>query len=298
MNSNKANPLWRITKAWCSGPRFLLICIFFISACTGLSRRISEESKEIRSPSETKAVISILKNQNHTLKTIKGVGKITFLEGEKKEMTTRIAWVASTPDKFRVALSSVSGHPMVSAASNGQWFYFVSHASGDFYKKRSSNVNMKRFFSISIKSEDIVNILFGHIPVVEYDSAVLMENRSIKGRSGKAVEKSEISSLNNNTKGNKNGYILLLKNRWRNIREIIYLNDKENPDKIEMFGLTGKMVYRVELIRMQEVDSYRVPYRIRVSNDNGTGFQLDIDRYWANATVSPSVFMLAPPKQN
>jgi hypothetical protein len=125
-----------------------------------------------------------------------------------------------------------------------------------------------------------------------------MENRSIKGRSGKAVEKSEISSLNNNTKGNKNGYILLLKNRWRNIREIIYLNDKENPDKIEMFGLTGKMVYRVELIRMQEVDSYRVPYRIRVSNDNGAGFQLDIDRYWANATVSPSVFMLAPPKQN
>ena len=298
MNSNKANPLWRITKAWCYGPRFLLICIFFISACTGLSHRISEESKEFRSPSETKAVISILKNQNHTLKTIKGVGKLTFLESEKKEMATRIAWVASTPDKFRVALSSVSGHPMVSAASDGQWFYFVSHASGDFYKKRSSNVNMKRFFSISIKSEDIADILFGRIPVVEYDSAVLMEKRSIKDRSGKAVERSEISSLNNDTKGNRNGYILLLKNRWRNIREKIYLNDKENPYKIEMFDLTGEIVYRVEFIRMQEVDSYRVPYRIKVSNDHGAGFQLDIDRYWANAAVSPPVFTLAPPKQN
>jgi hypothetical protein len=70
-------------------------------------------------------------------------------------MTSRIAWVASTPDKIRITLSSVSGHPMVSAASDGQWFYFVSHASGDFYKKRPSNVNMKRFFSIPIKSEDI-----------------------------------------------------------------------------------------------------------------------------------------------
>jgi len=277
MNSNKANPLWRITKAWCYGPKFLLICIFFISACTSLSHRISEESKGFRSPSETKAVISILKNQNHTLKTIKGVGKITFLESEKKEMTTRIAWVASTPDKFRVALSSVSGHPMVSAASDGQWFYFVSHASGDFYKKRSSNVNMKRFFSISIKSEDIADILFGRIPVVEYDSAVLM---------------------NNDTKGNRNGYILLLKNRWRNIREKIYLNDKENPYKIEMFDLTGEIVYRVEFIRIREVDSYRVPYRIKVSNDHGAGFQLDVDRYWANASVSPPVFTLAPPKQN
>jgi len=298
MNSNKANPLRRITKAWCSGPRFLLICIFFISACTSLSRRISEESKEFRSPSETKAVISVLKNQNHTLKTIKGVGEITFFENEKKEMATRIAWVASTPDKFRVALSSFSGHPMVSAASDGQWFYFVSHASGDFYKKRSSNVNLKRFFSISIKSEDIANILFGRIPVVKYDSAVLMEDRSIKGRSDKAVERSEISSLNNDDRGNKKGYILLLKNRWRNIREKIYLNGKENPYKIEMLDLSGEIVYRVELIRMQEVDSYRVPYRIRVSNDHGAGFQLNIDRYWANAAVSPIVFTLAPPKQN
>jgi len=279
-------------------PTIFFICIFFISACTSLSHRISEESKELRSPSETKAIISILKNQNHTLKTIKGVGKITFLESEKKEMTTRIAWVASTPDKIRITLSSVSGHPMVSAASDGQWFYFVSHASGDFLKKRSSNVNMKRFFSISIKSEDIVNILFGRIPVVEYDSTVLMENRSIKGRSGKVVGNAEVSSLNNDIKGNKNSYVLLLKNKWRNIREKIYLNDKEDAYKIEMFDLTGEIVYRVELIRMQEVDSYRVPYRIRVSNDHGAGFQLDMDRYWANAAVSPSVFTLAPPKQN
>jgi hypothetical protein len=277
-------------------PTIFFVCIFFISACTSLSHRISEESKEFRSPSEIKTIISILKNQNHTLKTIKGVGKITFLESENKEMTSRIAWVASTPDKIRITLSSVSGHPMVSAASDGQWFYFVSHASGDFYKKRSSNVNMKRFFSISIKSEDIVNILFGRIPVVEYNSAVLLENRSIKGRSGKVVERAEVSSLNNDIKGNKNGDVLLLKNKWGNIREKIYLNDKEDADKIEMFDLAGEIVYRVEFIRMQEVDSYRVPYRIRVSNDHGAGFQLKMDRYWADAAVSPSVFTLTPPK--
>jgi hypothetical protein len=279
-------------------PTILFICIFFISACTSLSPRISEESKEFRSPSEIKAIISILKNQNHTLKTIKGVGKITFLESKNKEMTTRIAWVASTPDKIRITLTSVSGHPMVSAASDGQWFYYVSHASGDFYKKRPSNVNMKRFFSVSIKPEDIVNILFGRIPMVEYNSTGLMEDRSIKGRSDKAVESVEVSSLNNDIKEKKNGYVLLLGNKWRNIREKIYLNDKEDAYKIEMFDLTGEIVYRVELIRMQEVDSYRVPYRIRVSNDHGAGFQLDMDRYWVDEAVSPSVFTLTPPKQN
>ena len=275
--------------------RILFICIFFISACTSLSHRISEESKEFHSSSEAKAIISILKSQNHTLKTIKGVGKITFLEKEEKEMTTRIAWVASTPDKIRITLSSVSGHPMVSAAIDGQWFYFFSHASGDFYKKRPTNFNMKRFFSISIESEDIVNILLGRIPVVEYDSVDLMEDRSIKGRSGKDFESTEVSSLNKDIKGNKNSSVLLLKNTWGNVREKIYLNDRQDVYKIEMFDLTGALVYRLELIRMQEINSYRVPYRLKVSNDSGAGFQLDLDRYWADAAVSPSVFTLTPP---
>jgi hypothetical protein len=274
-------------------PRILFICILFISGCTGLSHRISEESKEFHSSSEAKAIISVLVSQNHTLKTIKGVGKITFLE---KEITSRIAWVASAPDKIRITLSSVSGHPMISAASDGQWFYLFSHATGDFYKKRPTNFNMKRFFSISIKSEDIVNILLGRIPVVEYDSVGLIEDRSIKGLSAINSKSVEVSSLNKDIKGNKNSSVLFLKNKWGNVREKIYLNDTQDAHKIEMFDSSGALVYRLELIRMQEIKSYRVPYRLKVSNDDGMGFQLDLDRYWADAAVSPSVFTLAPPK--
>jgi hypothetical protein len=276
-------------------PTILFICIFFISACTSLSHRISEESTEYRSPSKAKAIISILKSQNHTLKTIKGVGRISFLESEEKEMSTRIAWVASTPDKIRISLSSVSGHPMISAANDGQWFYFVSHASGDFYKKRPTNFNMKRFFSVSIKSQDIVNILFGRIPLVEYVSTVFIEDRSLKGESGEDLESAEVSSLNKDIKGNKNSSVILLKNKWGNVREKIYLNDRQDAHKIEMFDSTGSLVYRLELIRMQNIKSYRVPYRLKVLNDDGAGFQLDLDRYWADAAVSPSVFTLTPP---
>ena len=273
--------------------RILFICIFFISACTSLSHRISEEPKEFHSSSEAKAIISTLRSQNHTLKTTKGVGKITFLE---KETSARIAWIVSTPDKIRITLSSVSGHPMISAASDGQWFYLFSHATGDFYKKRPTNFNMKRFFSISIKSEDIVNILLGRTPVAEYDSVGLMEDRSIKGRPVNNSKSVEVSSLNKDIKGNKNGSVLLLKNKWGNVREKIYLNDRLDAHKIEMFDSTGALMYRLELIRMQEIKSYRVPYRLKVSNDNGMGFQLDLDRYWTEAAVSPSVFTLTPPK--
>jgi hypothetical protein len=277
-------------------PTILIICIFFFSACASLSPKILEESKDFRSPSEAKAIISILKNQNPKLKTIKGVGRITFLEKEEKEMTARIAWVASTPDKIRITLSSVSGHPMISAASDGRWFYFVSHASGDFYKKRPSNFNMKRFFLISIKSEDLVNILLGRIPLVNYDTSGFVEDRSLRGRSGKNLESTGVSSLNEEIKGHKSSSVLFLKNKWGNIREKIYLGDRDDVHKVEMFDSTGTLVYRLELIKMQEVKSYRVPYRLRISNDDGEGFQLDLDRYWADATVSPSVFTLTPLK--
>jgi hypothetical protein len=277
-------------------PAILIICIFFFSACAGLSPKISKESKDFRSPSEAKAIISILKSQNPKLKTIKGVGRITFLEKEEKEMTTRIAWVASTPDKIRITLSSVSGHPMISAASDGQWFYFVSHASGDFYKKRPSNFNMKRFFLISIKSEDLVSILLGRIPLVNYNTSSFVEDRSLRGRSGKDLESAGVLSLNKDIKENKNSSVLLLKNKWGNVREKIYLSDRDDVHKVEMFDSTGTLVYRLEFIEMQEIKSYRVPYRLRVSNDDGAGFQLDLDRYWADATVSPSVFTLTPLK--
>ena len=277
-------------------PAILFICIFFISACTSLSHRISEKSKEFPSSSEAKAIISILKSQNHALKTIKGVGKITFLEIKEKEMTSRIAWVVSTPDKIRITLSSVSGHPMVSAASDGQWFYFVSHASGDFYKKRVTNFNMKRFFSISIKSADIVNILLGRIPVAEYDSVGLMEDRSIKDLSAINSKSVEVSSLNKDIRGTKNSSVLLLRNKWGNVREKIYLNDKLDAHRVEMFDLAGTLVYRLELIRMQEIKSFQIPYRLKISNDDGAGFQLDMDRCWADATISSSVFTLTPPK--
>jgi hypothetical protein len=271
------------------------IFIFFIQACTSLSHRISEESKEIRSPSEAKSIISNLKNQNKTLRTIKGVGKITFLESEKKEMISRVAWVASAPDKIRIALSSVSGHPVVSAASNGRWFYLISHASGDFYKKRPTDANMKRFFSISIKLEDMVSMLLGRIPMIEYDSAVLMQKRLIKARSEKVIEGANNLSLRNDVKGKKYS-CLLLKNKWGNIREKIYLNNKADVYKIEMFDFYGKLVYRVEVVEIQKVDSYRVPYRIRASNGHGEGFQLDTDRCWANTSISRSIFTLAPSK--
>jgi hypothetical protein len=56
------------------------------------------------------------------------------------------------------------------------------------------------------------------------------------------------------------------------------------------------LIYRAEVDRTQRVNDFQVPQRLRLSNDDGIDFQLDIHRYWVNVDVSPSVFVLTPPK--
>ena len=273
-------------------PVIFFVSLFFFSACTLISPKISKTSHYRRTSVEATETVSILKRQNHNLTTFKGLGKIIFLGREGKKVATRIAWVAAVPDRMRITLSSISGQPIISAASDGQWLYLISYAKGDFYKKRATTSNMKRFFSISIRSRDIVDLLAGRVPFEKYDSAVLIEDRSLNTSSDEGFGTTGASSPT----GSKIGNILILKDKWGNVLEKIYLNRKHDAQIIEMFNTAGTLLYRVRFYKMQQIEAYRVPFRLEVSNDQGQGFMLDLNRYWADARVSPSVFTLTPPK--
>lgn len=273
-------------------PTILLIfTLFYLSACTGITTRLTEKSKGKISSSKAKEIISNLKRRNLDLKTSKGTGTLTFRESDHKNLSARMAWVATPPDKIRIALTGVSGKSMVSVASDGQWLYFVSHAKGEFYKRRATTANMKLFFSFPFKPEDVVNLFNGRVPVETYDSAFVMNKIPLNRPSDLETTRSE------NVEGEGNGDIVVLKDRWGNVREKIFIDSKgKDVHKVEVFGFAGTLAYRVEFKRMQHIKEYRVPSWLVFSDDNGPGLELDIDRYWADAEVSPSVFTLAPPE--
>jgi outer membrane lipoprotein-sorting protein len=268
------------------------ILTFFFSACTILAPRAPERPTDPISL-EAEKTISTLKNQNLELKTFKGVGNIKIRGGNKKDITARIAWVASAPDKIRIALTSVSGQPMISLAGDGHWFYLISHSSGDFYKKSASASFMRRLLGIPVKTEDMVDILAGRVPIHSYDSAILTDNRS----QVYSTEGHTVSTRNGGEGPGQNGYVLVLKKKWGDILEKIYFDEKKkNVHKVEMFDAAGTLAYRVEFDGFQTLNGYRVPSRLIVSNNDGLGFHLDVDRYWTNMSVSPSVFVLTPPE--
>ncbi|HUV76643.1 MAG TPA: DUF4292 domain-containing protein [Desulfobacterales bacterium] len=282
----------KCTTRYIQLPSILFIVTFFLSACTILAPRVSERPKDPIAL-EAEKTLSTLKNQNLKLKTFKGVGNIKFRGSKKKDVAGRIAWVASAPDRIRISLSSVSGQPMISVASDGQWLYLISHSSGDFYKKPATASSMKRLFTIPVKTEDMVDILAGRVPIHSYDSAVLTDNRS----QVYSTEGHMVSTRNGGEGSGQNGYVLVLKKKWGDILEKIYLDEKKkNVHKVEMFDATGTLAYRVEFDGMRAINGYRVPSRLLISNSDGSGFQLDVDRYWPDASVSPSVFVLTPPE--
>lgn len=253
---------------------FLIVTAFFLSACSSLTGKVSDKSLKAKAPEdlyEARNLLLSLQNRNIKLKTFKGIGKITFWKNGKKGIITNAAWVGSKPDMLRIAMRNVSGQPIVTFANDGSWLYFVSHAKQRYYKKRSTKSNLKKFISIPIKAGDILSLLAGRIPVYKHEFEAIIKDDA------------------------KDGYLLVLKKRWGNIIEKIYIDgNKNNVRKVEVFDDTGSLLYSAVFERMQTINGYDVPLRLVFSGGNGNRFQLDIQRYWADISVSPSVFVLNP----
>ena len=282
----------KYTTRYIQIPSIVFIFTFFFSACTILSPKGLERPKDPMSL-EAEKIISTIENQNLKLKTFKGVGNIKFRRNKKKDVAGRIAWIASAPDRIRIVLSSVSGQPMVSVASDGQWLYLNSHSSGEFYRKPATASSMKRLLTVPVKTEDMVDILAGRVPIHSYASVVLTDNRSYVYN----TEGHRVPTQNGSEGSRQNGYVLVLKKKWGDILEKIYLDEKKkNVQKVEMFNPSGTLAYRVEFDGMRVIEGYRIPSRLRVSNNDGSDFHLDVDRYWVDAVAPPSVFVLTPPE--
>jgi hypothetical protein len=248
----------------------LVAASLLFSSCASLTGRIPEKTAD---QVEALNLLSSLGTKNHDLKTFKGIGKIKLWRNDKLEFNARVFWAGMDPESLLFVVY-FSGFPARKISTNGKWLYYIDLTSEHFaFKKiRSTNANLDQLVSIPIRSRDVVSLLSGRIPIHEYTSAGLIKNKL------------------------KKGYILVLKKKWRGIIEKIYLDEnKSDILRIEIFKSDGSLKYRVVFKTMQHIKGYHVPLKLVISNDDGTGFMLDIERYMADAAVSPSMFVLSPP---
>lgn len=250
----------------------LTLASFLFSSCGSLTGRIPEKSAD-----HIKAVnlLSSLNTKNKNLKAFKGIGRIKLWHNNDTWLDERVAWAADSPSSLRIEVL-VSGHPAIKFSTDGNFLYYLDLTTkpSSFKKIRSTDACLDRLVSIPIRSRDVVSLLSGRIPIHEYTSAGLIKSKL------------------------KKGYILVLKKRWRGVIEKIYLDEnKSEIQKVEIFNTDGSLKYRAVFKSMQHIKDYHVPLKLVISNDDGAGFMLDIERYMADVSVSPSMFVLSPPKK-
>ncbi len=256
-------------------PRPVMIIILVAVLLTGCSSlfRMTAEPEDIAAMAEARMVLLALGSQNDKLTSFKGIGKIKVWQKGEKRIDERIAWIGSETVKLSIVVL-ISGHPAIKMASDGKWFYYYEARPGEpLYKKiPATDATLQQVIAVPVNTSDIITLLAGRTPLREHHSAVL--HRQDSGA----------------------GYVLVLKKRWYGIVEKIYLNeDKIQVRQIEFFNRSGSLIYRARFDEMQAVNKYQVPLRLSISSDEGMGFQLEVQKYWADVPVSPSMFVLDPP---
>jgi outer membrane biogenesis lipoprotein LolB len=258
-------------------PSLIVCAVLFLPACAGILEKIPINiSGDLQTRDSIEPVIrqtiEILQSKNRDIKTFKGTGRVNYSVKNRETVSSNIAWVAGDENKLLILLRGLLGEPLARIATDGEWLYFFSHADNSYYRKRSANASMESFISIPLKSKDIILLLSGRIPVVEFDSAEIVGHDT-----GPAV--------------------MVLKKRWLGVVEKIYLDEsREEAVKVELFDSMGEIIYRASFDGENTVNEYRFPSRLLVSNDRGDSFTIDLERCWTDIPVSPSIFVLNPPE--
>ena len=246
-------------------------CLLVAILASGCSM-LSQSPSQIAHPPESTEVTRILLNLsqfNADLLTFKGTGKIKLWKKDGSQVV-RSAWTVARPDKIRVVIQGITGFPVASMAVDGNRFYLLSYSQDSFYKTEIQDPSLEKLVSIPVTAGDFIKLISGAVPIRKYQSSALLLSPS------------------------QSGYILSLKGERGIDIEKVYLDQTERVQRIEMFTLKGQLAYRVDFNGETEVEDFRVPARLVFNNDDGSGFQLDMDKFWPNAPVSSDMFVITP----
>jgi hypothetical protein len=251
-----------------------LVAILLLTSCAFFRPVAELEITPADKVDEVLDLLSALRAQNNTLRNFKGIGNIRLSQKGRSYLNQRVAWMGEKPAKLSMVLL-VSGYPAVKLATDGEWLYYLeTRGTEKEYKKiRASDPSLKSIISIPISASDVVLLLTGSLPMPVFDSVELIEDETIPG------------------------FVLVLKEKWWGKRQKLFYDENQSRFyRIDVFQRSGALMYRAEIERIQQVDGFEVPIRLKLSSDNGNDLQLDIDRCWVNVDLPPSAFVLMPPE--
>lgn len=220
---------------------------------------------------EIQHILTSLQQRNQQIDSFKGIGQAKLRENSRR-MSSRIAWAGAKEGKLRIDILAASGQPVASLASDGHFLYLLSHFDQRYHKKRARNASLRPILKLPIKTNDLITLLRGRVPVVEHQYADLRP------------------------KPTGSGYVLILKKPWYGTVEKIYLDETKRTVTSVDFMRNNDLLFRVSYAGNQAIEGFQIPKTVTVSNGDAIHFELRIDRYWVNPVLSSQLFVIQPPR--
>lgn len=251
----------------------LLISVIMVTTgCSTLGQRTEQPPATAVSP-EAQALFSRLQSQNSQLRTFKGTGRMRIRNGNSSQQA-RIMWAGHQDGKLRLEVMGAAGQPVISFASDGERIYLISHTENRFVSRRRPDANLEKLISLPITVGACLDLLAGRVPAVSRQLPVSVVDNDTHDR------------------------ILVLTHpeRDKGHARVVVDASSGNVRRIEILNADGDLDYQAEFVRMQTVSGFEVPGELRLSNDRQVGIKIVVERFWPNAAVADSLFVLAKPE--
>ena len=244
------------------GPVIAFFAVLFIAAC-------ARTPAVPKTSNAAQATIDRLLLLNQGLIDLKGIGQMK-LHGSNQSISARMAWAGTFPDKLRMDIMGSPGVNLATLASNGEYVYLKLYQENRFYKKDNEKALFKGIVNIPITVREVVQILGGKIPIAPHQSAVL-----------KDIDSDHAT--------------LELIDRWGNTCQRVFLSSNQGrPTGFEMIKTDGTVSYRTEFAEMMDLQQFKVPKHLVLSNTKGDRFELQVEKYWVNQPLPLSRYSLHP----
>ena len=100
---------------------------------------------------------------------LKGVAKIK-VESPDEKFSVKELVVVERPGCLRLETLNPLGHPEFFAVTDGKELFLFSPSENKFYRGVASPENVSLFIPLNLNLEEMVSILLGNIPLIDYDA--------------------------------------------------------------------------------------------------------------------------------
>jgi outer membrane lipoprotein-sorting protein len=103
---------------------------------------------------------------------LKAIAKIK-VESPDETFSVKELIVAQAPDRLRLETLSPLGQPGFYAATDGQDLFLFAPSENTYYRGEATPRNLGLIFPLNLGVEDMVSVIRGYVPLIDYDADYL-----------------------------------------------------------------------------------------------------------------------------